>query len=62
MRTGPASQPPHEVTAAAQAGSHPAGVCLVGLFVSLPRCSPGGRGPRRAAPVRRAGRSTVQLQ
>jgi len=35
----------------------PAGVCLVGSFVSAPTTKlPGGRGPRRGAPVRGAGR------
>jgi len=37
----------------------PAGICLVGLLVSPHTMLPGGRGPRRVAPVRRAGRSTI---
>ena len=44
----------------AQTGSHsaPACVCLVGLVVTPHTTLPGGCGPRCAAPVRRAGRST----
>jgi hypothetical protein len=60
VRTRLAFQPLCEVTRSRPrpARTRPlAGVCLVGLRV--PHVAPGGRGPRRVAPVRRAGRSTV---
>jgi hypothetical protein len=58
-----AFQPLFEVTEGAQTGSHPAlGRGLPGGPVRVPRTMlPGGRGPRRVAPVRCAGRSTVHL-
>jgi len=62
VRARLAFQPLCEVTAAVQAGSHPApNNCLVSLFVSPRTMLPGGCGPRRVAPVRRAGRSAVHL-
>ena len=60
VRTRLAFQPLCEVTRSRPrpARTWPlAGVCLVGLRV--PNVAPGQRGPRRVAPVRRAGRSTV---
>ena len=47
----------------ARAQVTPVGVCRVGPFVSPPNTMlPGGRGPRRVAPVRSAGRSAAHIQ
>jgi hypothetical protein len=49
-------------TRGAQRACGPGGYLPGGPTRIPPRCYPGGRGPRRVAPVRRAGRSTVPLK